>query len=116
MSVCQYWNCSKKIKYGYFLCSEHYEALKDKLIDKCPQCGRYKDSEFNLCLECLKKRPSLSKNKIQAPHISKKAYKLEHSKAWERKDKEVDKFFVYILKGNNAILCGTDTRPTCKTF
>ena len=43
MSVCQYWNCSKKIKYGYFLCSEHYEALEDKLIDKCPQCGRYKD-------------------------------------------------------------------------
>ena len=33
-------------------CHKHGLMMKDGLIDKCPECGRYKDIKHELCLDC----------------------------------------------------------------
>lgn len=86
MNKCQYWNCNRRVRSGYFLCYEHFDDLEDGLIDKCPKCGKYKDCEFELCLNCNKSATKKSK------------YKEEHSKKWYKGDKKADRFYVYILK------------------
>jgi len=86
--TCQYWNCAKTIRANHFLCAEHYEDWEDHVIDKCPECGHYKDVEYAVCKDCygtLKKKPD-------------SPVRMEHSKAWEKGDQGVEKFFVYILK------------------
>lgn len=90
---CQYWNCNRAIRANHFLCSEHYEDWEDYIIDKCPECGRYKDVEFDTCKDCydkLKKEYTVKKPSARI--------RIEHSKAWEKADEGVEKFFVYILK------------------
>jgi hypothetical protein len=49
MSECKY--CGVENKYD--LCKEHYYDAQDGLIDKC-KCGKYKDSEYDLCADCFK--------------------------------------------------------------
>ena len=93
---CQYWNCNKSIRSGYFLCYEHYEDLKDGLIDKCPGCGRYKDEEYELCLDCRKKKSAAGKSKTQK--YTKSRYRIEHSDNWRNQNKGDSQFYVYILK------------------
>ncbi len=99
MNKCQYWNCNQRIRSGYFLCYEHFEDWEDELIDKCPSCGQYKDIEFFLCLACITSAPKKIPQSISGPSSK---YKLEKSEAWAKKDKEADRFFVYILQDKNG--------------
>jgi predicted GIY-YIG superfamily endonuclease len=93
--TCAYWSCRREVKGRNYLCSDHYEDLQDKIIDKCPVCGRYKDEEYEFCLECKKKQHTTT----QSINDSKKLkYKVEHSKAWDKADEGADRFFAYILK------------------
>ena len=94
---CQYWNCNRNIRANHFLCSEHYEDWEDYVIDKCPECGRYKDVGYDFCKDCYdtSKRKDVEKK-------SNSQIRIEHSKAWEKGDKGVEKFFVYILKDDNG--------------
>ena len=94
---CLYWNCNKTIRANHFLCSEHYEDLKDCLIDKCPECGRYKDVEYATCKDCFSTLKRKGGEKKPSSPV-----KIEHSKAWEKGDKGVEKFFVYILKDDKG--------------
>jgi len=97
MKTCQYWNCNRNIRATHFLCSEHYEDWEDYVIDKCPECGRYKDVGYDICKDCydtLKKETVGKKTNSQT--------RIEHSKAWEKGDKGVGKFFVYILKDDKG--------------
>jgi len=94
---CQYWNCNRNIRANHFLCSEHYEDWEDYVIGKCPECGRYKDVEYDVCKDCysrLKRKNVGNKSNSQI--------RMEHSKAWEKGDKGVEKFFVYILKDDKG--------------
>ncbi len=94
---CQYWNCNRNIRANHFLCAEHYEDWEDYVIDKCPECGRYKDVEYDVCKDCY----GTLKNKS----VERKAHsqiRVEHSKAWEKGDEGVEKFFVYILKNDTG--------------
>ena len=103
--TCQFWNCNINIRSNHFLCAEHYEDYLEYLIDKCPKCGRYKDAGFDVCKDCygtLKKR-SVDK-------ISNSSIRIEHSKAWERGDQGVEKFFVYILKDEKGEFYSGHTR------
>jgi len=93
MKTCRYWNCKRSIRANHFLCPEHYEDLRDYVINKCPECGRYKDVEYDICKDCytiLKKKNVVKKSGSQ--------FRKEHSKAWEKGDEGVEKFFIYILK------------------
>ena len=97
MKTCQYWNCNRPIRPNHFLCAEHYEDWEDYLIDKCPECGRYKDVGFDYCKDCYDK---LKRKSIEKKTNSK--IRIEHSKVWGKGDEGVEKFFVYILKDDTG--------------
>lgn len=102
---CQYWNCNKNIRANHFLCTEHYEDYQDYVIDKCPECGRYKDIEYDVCKDCYATPKKKSVTKDPYPKI-----RVEHSKAWEKGDQGVEKFFVYILKNDMGEFYAGHTR------
>jgi len=103
--TCQHWNCNKNIRYNHFLCAEHYEDWEEYLIDKCPECGRYKDLEFDVCKDCY---ANLRNKNIERKSGSQ--IRIEHSKAWEKGDQGVEKFFVYILKDDKGAFYPGHTR------
>ncbi len=97
IKTCRYWNCNRSIRANHFLCPEHYQDLGDYLINKCPECGRYKDVEYEVCKDCYANL--IKKNAVQK---SDSQFRKEHSKAWEKGDVGVEKFFIYILKSETA--------------
>ncbi len=113
MSICQYWDCDERIRTGYFLCSAHYKGREEGLVDECPECDRYKDAEYELCLECHKRtrqraRSSSGDTTSRARRTSskrsgtvaerKRTYKTEASDRWAANDEGIDEFYVYILR------------------
>jgi predicted GIY-YIG superfamily endonuclease len=101
--TCAYWSCQREVKGRNFLCSDHYEDYQEKLIDKCPNCGRYKDQEYEFCLDCKNRLRIALRPKVFTNGNGKKArHKAEHSKAWEKADEGVGRFFVYVLKLDNG--------------
>ena len=96
--VCGYWRCNRAIAPNHFLCAEHFEDYRDYLIDRCPTCGRFKDAMYELCLDCANKRTFTQwKPPVKIPTMHRR-YSIEHSKAWEKADKQKDRFFVYACK------------------
>lgn len=109
-TVCGYWRCNRLIDSRHFLCAEHYEDWQDYLIDECPSCGRFKDSFYELCLDCANERKSTKwKPTVKIPARNQQ-YSVEHSKAWEEGDKHADKFFAYICKLNDGTFYVGHTR------
>jgi len=97
-NVCGYWSCNRHIRRDHFLCAEHFEDWEDGFVDECPNCGRFKDSEYELCLDCAQgRRMPRWKSPVAMPS-PKQRYAPEHSKAWMKGDKKAERFFVYILK------------------
>lgn len=97
-NVCGYFSCNRRIRRDHFLCAEHFEDWEDELVDECPNCGRFKDAEYKLCLDCAQGRPRPRWESPVAIPSRKKHYAPERSKAWIKGDKEAARFFVYILK------------------
>lgn len=57
MAKCHVENCEKEVsKAGYKLCYEHWQDERDGIITPCESCGKYKDNDYPLCLECHKKQ------------------------------------------------------------
>ena len=54
--------------------------------------------EYELCLECYNKLTKTHYRKINKDQTMDGKYRLEHSGKWEMKDREAERFFVYILK------------------
>ena len=97
-NFCEYWSCTRRIRDDHFLCIERYDDWQEGFIDQCPSCGRFKDSSYELCLDCAQGRKPKQRKPTTKKPPSNQSYKLEHSKAWEKADKEAVRFFVYILK------------------
>lgn len=57
MRLCAYWDCMEEVDEGMSFCREHGTMLNRQLIDKCPKCGRYKDSRQKFCPDCNYGRP-----------------------------------------------------------
>ncbi len=95
---CQYGKCRAYVHPGHFLCLNHFHDYQDGLIDQCAKCGRFKDSYYELCIECY--TGTRDHRLLQA--MPKQRYDIEHSAAWEKRDKQADKFYVYILKVERA--------------
>jgi predicted GIY-YIG superfamily endonuclease len=95
--TCQYWNCSINVRSNHFLCAEHYEDYQEYMIDKCPECGRFKDVGFDVCKDCYG-----ASKKRGADKKSNSPIRREHSKAWEKGDQGVEKFYAYILKDDKG--------------
>ena len=103
--TCQYWNCNINVRSNHFLCAEHYEDYQEYVIDKCPECGRFKDVGFDVCKDCYG-----ASQKRGADKKSNSPIKREHSKAWEKGDQGVENFFVYILKDEKGEFYPGQTR------
>jgi len=97
-NVCGYFSCNRRIRGDRFLCAEHYKDWKDGLVDECPNCGRFKNAEYKLCLDCAQGRLQPQWKSATAVSDQKEHYAPESSKAWTKGDKEAARFFVYILK------------------
>ena len=100
--ICSYAGCKKNIPSNHFLCAEHYEDYSAKLIDQCPKCGRFKIIDYKYCTDCRFGRPVKNLPVPTQPPINNNHISIEHSKVWEKSDKESTQFFVYILKLNNG--------------
>ena len=103
--TCQYWNCNINVRSNHFLCAEHYEDYQEYLIDKCPECGRFKDVGFDVCKDCYG-----ALNKRTVDKKSNSPIRREHSKAWEKGDQGVENFYVYILKDEKGDFYPGQTR------
>jgi len=103
--TCQYWNCSIGVRSNHFLCSEHYEDYREYVIDKCPECGRFKDVGFDVCKDCYS-----ALNKRSVGKKSSSSIKIEHSKTWGKGDQGVEKFYAYILKDDKGRFYAGHTR------
>jgi hypothetical protein len=57
MRLCAYWDCREEVSEGVSFCREHGRRLNRQLIDKCPKCGRYKDTRIKFCPDCTYGRP-----------------------------------------------------------
>jgi len=101
-NICSYVGCKTHIAPGYFLCFEHFEDWQDELINQCPKCGRFKDAQYDLCSTCYFKRPTSRWTPPENLLQQKRTPKVEHSKAWEKADKDRTRWFVYILKSEDA--------------
>ena len=109
-NICGYFECDRRIPYNHFLCTEHYEDWEDGFIDQCPRCGRFKDSMYELCLDCAYHRPFTPwKPSTAIPNINQR-YRLEHSDTWAKGDKGAERFFVYILKLDDGYFYVGQTR------
>lgn len=97
-SMCRYFSCSRPIQGHRFLYAEHYRDWKSGLLDECPNCGRFKNVEYKLCLNCAQEQPQARRKSVTAVSDRKARYAPESSKAWTKGDKETARFFVYILK------------------
>jgi predicted GIY-YIG superfamily endonuclease len=113
-NICAYSGCTKRITNPkYFLCTEHHEDRKDGLIDQCPKCGRFKSTEYKQCLDCYHKRPIkhwTPPTDFSQPKPQSETVNIEHSKKWERGDKDIDRFYAYILKLDGGVFYIGHTR------
>jgi predicted GIY-YIG superfamily endonuclease len=100
--TCAYWSCRREVQGHNYLCPDHYDAYKDRVINKCPDCGRFKNEVYELCLVCWKKRYAASQMKALSSNDNgngkKLTYTMEYSKAWDKADEGAEHFFAYILK------------------
>ena len=71
----------------------------DGLLDRCPGCDRFKDVQYERCIECN----NLDQQSKAGP------YRREHSKAWELGDAEATDF-VYLLKLKDGTFYAGQTR------
>ena len=114
MNVCQWSECSNKIKNPtHKLCWYCYveEGLGDELeigvLDKCRECNKYKYEEHEICNPCFyeqeKELGQKSKNEFNP-------FSKEYSPSWDKKDKESEVFYVYILELSNGKFYAGQTR------
>jgi putative endonuclease len=108
--LCSFVGCKENVTGKNYLCFKHYQAKNDHLIDQCPSCELFKDAKYQFCIVCVNKQtPTLHKDPV-IPPIVKNEIKIEHSKAWEKKDEDAAQFFVYILKLNDGTYYVGNTR------
>ena len=104
---CAFWDCAEPIRSHYLLCYDHFLDREEGLINECPRCKRFKDSRYELCLDCEQSKP------LREPRNQKKPeprYEPEDSRAWDKGDKGISEFYAYILKLNQGEFYAGHTR------
>ena len=93
-TTCEFWSCQEVIRDDHFLCRDHYSRLQEGSINQCPSCGRYKDAQYETCLDCdAKPRPRATRER-SAPYQTQQ----DVDPAWQAGDAEATSFFAYVLK------------------
>ena len=104
--ICGFWACSQVIRSDHFLCYDHYLAYQEDSIDECPSCGQFKESQYELCLDCKNRTQARTAREGSTPYQTWR----EPSPAWEAGDAEASHFFTYILKLDDGQFYAGQTR------
>ena len=100
--TCGYWDCKVKIPDDELLCADHKEKWNLGLIDRCPDCQRFKDIMYYKCMDCYVGR------KVKMEQASLIALEPEHDIRVEYSDEWSDgymlktKSFIYIIGFDDA--------------
>ena len=95
-TTCEFWSCREETRDDHFLCRDHHSRFEEGSIDRCPSCGRYKDAQYETCLDChAKPRPRTTREQ-GASYQTKRD--TDSAWAWEAGDAEATTFFAYVLK------------------
>lgn len=109
--VCAYWDCRKEVSEEDALCPEHHKMWEEGLLDKCPRCGRMKDSVYTFCLDCYVGRKINKKKPEPAPPLPSQSERLEqYAKSISGITDESVRCFVYILEVGDGTLYVGHTR------
>ena len=92
--TCEFWSCREEVRDDHFLCRDHYSRFQEGSIDQCPSCGRYKDAQYETCLECDAKLRQHTTRETGAPYQTQR----DTDPAWEAGDAEATSFFAYVLE------------------
>lgn len=99
---CQFWDCKETIRRDHYLCLSHYTRYQAGGINKCPSCGKYKDAEYDVCLNCYRQTASTwATSRTQVTERGNREFSA---------DKEADRFFVYVLLLNDGTYYPGQTR------
>tara|TARA_R100000808_G_C2073969_1_gene100348 strand:- start:32 stop:601 length:570 start_codon:yes stop_codon:yes gene_type:complete len=98
---CMFWNCDYKVsKAEHLFCLEHFYDAEDGFLRQCNSCDSFIDVLYDVCLDCKSNAKKVS-SKSSKPTPRNK-YQQESNPAWDKADKEVSTFFVYILRLNDG--------------
>ena len=99
---CQFWDCKETIRRDHYLCLNHYTRHQAGSINKCPSCGKYKDAEYDVCLNCYRQAASTwATSRTQVTDRGSREFSA---------DRDADRFFVYVLLLNDGTYYPGQTR------
>ena len=55
-NICKEQSCNEKIPGSHYLCYKHWQESQESVINECPDCGRYKNAQYDLCHSCGRKK------------------------------------------------------------
>ncbi len=114
-SICKEQTCGQKIRKGHYLCSVHWQASEEGIIDECPGCGRYKESRYPLCIECNSKSQAKTKAKPKMVKENQNSRRYDAVKAstfderaalLEDDPKAKDKRLLFDQQEKKCVYCG----------
>ena len=114
-NICKEQTCSQKIRRGHYLCSVHWQANEEGIIDKCPDCSRYKEAKYPLCIECNKKSKAETKAEPKMVRESQNSRRYDAVKAstfderaalLEDDPKAEDKQLLFHEQREKCVYCG----------
>ena len=121
-NTCKEQSCEEKLpRKDHYLCRTHWDMSKDGAINECPECGVYKDSDYEYCISCNKKNKANSARKkkstaskerqrprrydsVKAETFSERAALLEDD------PKAEDKRLLFDRQKHRCVYCGNQYR------
>ena len=112
---CQFWDCDEIIRRNHFLCALHYEGYEMGLINQCPSCGQYKDTEYDVCLVCYRQPAAAARVSVatSAPRAgASDAALLEELRGLRRSMARRDGLQEFMVFSNDTLEQLAAVRPT----
>jgi len=95
--TCGYWDCKTHIEEDEILCALHKEKWLVGLVDRCPECQRFKDVMYYRCLDCyVGRKVKKQETPTVVPEPNQK-YRIEYSDEWTDGHLRADRCYIYIV-------------------
>ena len=121
-NLCKEQTCDKQLpRKDHFLCRIHWDMNTKGAINKCPECGVYKDSGYELCIKCNKKKKVRSIRQTKTTPTEKRAkprrYDSEKAETFSERaafieddPKAKDKRLLFDEQKHKCVYCGHQYR------
>lgn len=135
---CAFWDCLRPVPLHGDLCRQHFRERQAGKINRCLGCGRLKQTQYELCLDCYgsqsqpKRRHAAgdpnAADEVEHPswpdtdwntdwngvaggmRERRSRYEVEESPAWSLGDTRTDTFYAYLLKLKDGTFYPGQTR------